>query len=393
MRRAGLELLNLWNPLNLLNSSLTALTLLFFCASAAAQPSPGGKSFRKIQRYLDDATVSELTGVVVHIQEGSSGVWIGSAGYVDNKTQERVDKDKVFSLASVGKMYTAVAAMKLVEQGTLGIDDMISKYLPAEIIRNLPNGSKVSIRHLLGHTSGWQNYDSDSALNRLYLSGKLKLDTLTHLNALRRYAYGKPALAEPGKAYHYSSTNYLVLAMIIDRVVPEGHTVYLRNMLAAHGLTNTYYRESPPARNVHYYGDLNLDGVVEDLTPQTFETTNWFAGDDGVYAPAAEAARFIRRLMKDSILHPATLTLMKTGNIGIKNDTGLGLMADKSFPYGQLYGHSGRGIGTTADVYYFPKRDLSVVILSNTGIRASSPKFKKAYLKMRSKIVKKLFLF
>lgn len=376
-----------------MHRALTLFILLLCWSPVPGQPANDDKSFRKIQRYLDDATVSGLTGVVVHIQEGSSGVWIGSAGYADNKTQERVDKDKVFSLASVGKMYTAVAAMKLVEQGTLGIDDIISKYLPEEIIRNLPNGSTVSIRHLLGHTSGWQNYDSDSALNRLYLSGKLKLDTLTHLNALRRYAYGKPALAEPGKAYHYSSTNYLVLAMIIDRVVPEGHTVYLRSMLEAHGLTNTYYRESPPFRNVHYYGDLNLDGVVEDLTSQTFETTNWFAGDDGVYAPAAEAARFIRRLMKDSILHPATLTLMKTGNTGIKNDTGLGLMADKSFPYGQLYGHSGRGIGTTADVYYFSKRDLSVVILSNTGLRGSPPKFRKAYLKMRSRIVKKLFLF
>jgi D-alanyl-D-alanine carboxypeptidase len=121
-------------------------------------------------------------------------------------------------------------------------------------------------------------------------------------------------------------------------------------LLAAHGLSNTYYRETPRSRNVHYFGDLNRDGMAEDLTAQTLETTNWFTGDDGVYAPADEAARFIQQLMRGSIINQVSLNLMKTGNTGIKTDTGLGLMADKSFPYGQLYGHSGRGIGTTADI-------------------------------------------
>jgi D-alanyl-D-alanine carboxypeptidase len=283
--------------------------------------------------------------------------------------------------------------LKLAEEGVLKLDDPIGNYLPNEIIQNLPNAQRVTIRHLLGHTSGWQNYDTDSTLNRLYLSGALRLDTLTRLDALRRYAYGKPALNEPGAAHHYSSTNYLLLAMIMDKVVPEGHTAYLRALISAHGLANTYYRETPPMRNVHYYGDLNQDGEVEDVTAQTFETTNWFTGDDGIYATTGDADRFMRKLMGGDILGKEFLDFMKNGNTGIKVDTGLGLMTDKSFPYGQLYGHSGRGIGTTADVYYFPKRGMTVVILCNTGLRAASPKFKKAYLKMRSRIVKKLFLF
>jgi D-alanyl-D-alanine carboxypeptidase len=377
--------------------SLTVVAILLCFISVAAQSGQGGarldKDFRKIQRYLGKATGDGLMGVVVHIQRGPSEIWTGSAGVADKETNEPMEGNRIFSLASVGKMYTAVATLKLVEKGMLKLDDKVSEYLPEEIITNLPNGPQVTIRHLLGNTSGWQNYDTDTSLNRLYLSGRLNLDTLSRMNALRRYGYGKPELAKPGKAYHYSSTNYLVLAMILDKVVPEGHTVYLRNLLASAGLGDTYYRETPPARNVHYYGDLNQDDIVEDLTSQTFETTNWFTGDDGVYAPAGEAARFIRLLMEGAILSQETLSLMKTGNTGIKTDTGLGLMADKSFPYGQLYGHSGRGIGVTADVYYFPKRDISVVILCNTGLRGSAPKFRKAYLKMRSRIVKKLFLF
>lgn len=319
--------------------------------------------------------------------------WVGSSGYANKESKEALKSRHIFSLASVGKMYNAVAVFKLIEEGKLKLDDPIGIYLPNEIIDNLPNASRVTIRHLLGHTSGWQNYDTDTALNRLYLSGKLKLDTLSQLNALRRYAYGKPALAEPGSAYHYSSTNYLLLAMIMDRVTPEGHTAYVRNLLSKKEFSCTYYRETPPGASVQYYGDPNRDGEIENLTRQTVETTNWFTGDDGIYSTANEAARFIQLLMKDSILSKESLVLMKTGNTGIRTDTGLGLMADKSFPYGQLYGHSGRGIGTTTDVYYFPKRDLTIVILCNTGIRGSAPAFRKAYLKMRSKIVKKLFLF
>lgn len=362
--------------------------------TSAGQVVPGtsGK-FGKLQMYLDKASRDGLTGVIVRIQRGSESAWVGHSGFTDITTKDSLKDAYVLSLGSVGKMYNAVAAMKLIEEGKLNLDDPVSKYLPQEITDNLPNASRVTVRHLLGHTTGWQNYDTDTTLNRLYLSGKLKLDTLSQLNALRRYGYDKPALSQPGKEYHYSSTNYLVLSMIMDKLVGEGHTAYLRELLAKHGLAHTYYRETPPVNNVHYYGDLNLDGVVEDLTAQTFETTNWFTGDDGIYANAQDAATFIQQLMRGSILTAPSLNLMKTGNTGIKTDTGLGLMADKSCPYGQLYGHSGRGIGTTADVYYFPKRDMTVVILCNTGLRGSSPKFKKAYLKMRSRIVKKLFLF
>jgi D-alanyl-D-alanine carboxypeptidase len=377
--------------------TLIAQLLLLICSPAVSQPTEHATlshgPYRNIQRYLDVATRNGLVGVVVQIQEGQSNWWVGSSGYANQESKEVLEPRRIFSLASVGKMYNAVAAFKLMEEGKLKLDDPVGNYLPKEIMDNLPNASRVTTRHLLGHTSGWQNYDTDTALNRLYLSGKLKLDTLTQLNALRRYAYRKAALAEPGSAYHYSSTNYLLLAMIMDRVTPDGHTAYVRNFLSQYGFSCTYYRETPPGENVHYYGDPDGDGQVEDMTRQTFETTNWFTGDDGIYSTAKESARFIRLLMRDSILRKESLALMKTGNTGISTDTGLGLMADKSFPYGQLYGHSGRGIGTTTDVYYFPKRDLTIVILCNTGIRAAAPGFKKAYLKMRSKIVKKLFLF
>jgi len=200
---------------------------------------------------------------------------MATSGYSDVSREQSLQKDHIFSMGSIGKMYNAVAVLKLAEEGKIKLDDKIANYLPTEIIDHMPNAKEVTIRHLLAHTSGFENYDTDPELNKIYLAGLLKLDTLSRMNTLRRYAYGKPALCNPGAEYHYSSTNYMLLAMIVDYVIPEGHTNFLRKLIREHNLVNTYYRQTPPQKNIHYYGDLNQDEVIEDVTAQTIETTNW----------------------------------------------------------------------------------------------------------------------
>ena len=130
------------------------------------------------------------------------------------------------------------------------------------------------------------------------------------------------------------------------------------------------------------------------LTDKVIETTNWYSGDDGIYASIRDAARFLDLLLiQENILSSESIMKMKKWN-DLKNpDYGLGLMIDKSFPYGVLYGHSGRGIGATTELYYFPKQEMIVGIFSNSGIRSTSKSFAKTYYKMRNKIVLKLFLF
>jgi D-alanyl-D-alanine carboxypeptidase len=348
----------------------------------------------KVQKIIKKAVSEKLPGIAVYINDSKYGEWIGTEGYADAENKIELTKDHIFALGSIGKTYNAVATLLLVEDGMLKIDDKISSYLSSEIIDNLPQGEYITIRHLLGNTSGLYNYDTDPALNELYLSGKLSLDTLTHLNVLRRYVFGKPATNTPGAAYHYSSTNFMLLAMIMDQVTPNGHTDYVRkNVLAKNGFIRTSYRQILSENLTNHYGDLNQDNRIENLTRQTIETTNWFMGDDGIFAPIDEASRFLESLMKGNILSEQSLKEMTTWNNSKKPDYGLGLMADKSFPYKFLIGHSGRGIGMTTDLFYFPHQDMTVAIFCNMGIRGSAPEFKKAYLKMRSKIVKRLFLY
>ena len=224
----------------------------------------------------------------------------------------------------------------------------------------------------------------------MYLTGKLSLDTISHLQILRTYAYNQPAECLPGEDTKYSSTNYVLLTMIMDDVLGYSHEKYItENIIEANKLNTTSYRNVNEQRITHHYGDLNSDGTLEDITHMTLETTNWFKGDDGIYSTAGESAYFMRSLLKGQIVRAEYLDQMKEW---VKEDYGLGLMYDKSFPYKEVIGHTGRGIGSTIDVHYFPKQDLSLSILCNTGKRVGDEKFRKAYNRLRKKIAMILFL-
>ncbi len=363
------------------------LLMLFMVSLSQGQH----KKFKRIQHIIDKATDKNLVGVSVYIKSPKLSAWVGVAGYSDLANEIKLDKNDIFGLASIGKTYTAVAVFKLVEEGKLNLNDKVSKYLPPEIIENVQYADQVTVRHLLGHTSGFYNYNGDPELNRLYLEGHLKLDTISHLDILRNYFYGKEPTNEPGVRYRYSSTNYLLLSMIMDEVLGKSHVNYVRSILKEHNLNKTWYKETPP-HLIKHYGDLNLDGVSEDLTAQTIETTNWYSGDDGFYASISEAGVFIEKLMKNEILNQNSLKEMMTWNNKKKPDYGLGLEVDKAFPYKLLMGHSGSGIGMRTDLYYIPHKDMTIAIFSNSGLRSASKSFSKTYYKMRTKIILRLFL-
>lgn len=376
------------------NTILTGLFLfigLFIYSTYSQSPH---QKFIKVQKYMDEATNDKLTGVVVYINSKNHGKWIGTSGYSKLEDKTPMNKENIFSLASIGKTYTAVAVLKLVEEGKLGLDEKIENYLPKEIIEGFPNANQVTIRHLLGHTSGFYNYNANPELNELYLTGNLNLDTLSHINALRRYAYGDRPNTKPIGTYSYCSTNYLLLTMIMDYILPEGHENYLREeIISKYNFNNTYYKQTPPENLVDHYGDIEKDGKINNLSAQTVETTNWYSGDDGVYASVEEAGRFLEMLMKGKILNGPTLKEMTRWNNEKYLDYGLGLMAGKGFPYKISIGHSGRGIGITTDLYYFPKQDIVIGIFCNTGLRAGPEEYGDTYYKMRNKIIKKMFLF
>lgn len=351
--------------------------------------SQSGK-IEKLQKALDKAVAAGLVGISFYVDHPDLGSLTLNSGHADLANKIPMTSNRIFSLASVGKTYTATAMMLLAQENKIDLDGKIATYLPSEVIEGITNANQVSVRQLLNMTSGFYNYDRDPELNRLYLEGKLSLDTVSHLDILRKYAFNKPAVSQPGETVSYSSTNYVLLTMIMDRVLGYDHTEFInRKIIQPLGLKNTSYRTVDEARLTQHYGDLENDGRLEDITHMSVETTNWFKGDDGIYATAEESAIFMKSLLRGRIVNESSLGQMKQW---VDKNYGLGLMYDKALPYKEVIGHTGRGIGSTIDVHYFPRQEITISILCNTGKRVGDRKFRKAYNKLRNRIALILFV-
>jgi D-alanyl-D-alanine carboxypeptidase len=377
------------------NILLSIIVITFTSSILLAQDNiPTHRKYLKIQKKLDQAIGEGLVGLTCFIQHPKYGKWTGFSGYSNSGKKTPITGDNIFYIASISKTYMAAATLICVQDGLINLDDSISGYLPFEITENVPNAKLLTIRQLLNMTSGIPNYDRNQELNKAYINHKINLDTISHLEILRDYIYGTEAYFPPGSDYSYSSTNYMLLAMIIDSATNKPHADVFSKMFKDFGFDQTFYKNEFPPKDklVKAYGDLDSNGELEDISQMQQETTRWFVGDDGVMASVSDCALFMEKLVKGNILKQKSTNEMLTWVMPDDPDYGLGLMYDKSFPYKEAIGHSGSAIGACCDVFYFPKQDITIAILSNTGKRVGDEKYKKAYNKLRRKIIFKLFM-
>jgi len=138
-----------------------------------------------VSKYADDA---EFTGTVL-ISKG--GKLLLKKGYGYSNTEKKIVNDgaTVYNIASLTKTFTAALILKLQEKGKLSIQDKLSKYYPA-----FPNGDKITIQHLLTHTSGLFNYTDDKNFWGMDQTKEVKLDDMI------AFFKDKPLLFEPGTA-------------------------------------------------------------------------------------------------------------------------------------------------------------------------------------------------
>lgn len=323
---------------------------------------PAGSAF---QELLDGYVRQGLPGVVLFVQT-PRGLWNGAAGYARVETGDPMLPTHRHHAASVTKMYTATAVMLLAEEGLIDLDAPIRDLLPSTIYRPIPNGSAATVRQLLGHRSGIPDFSGNLAYD---------LDSLNDPMGWRGpddllpYLHGQHALSEPGTSYFYSNANYVLLALIVDRVVEGGHAaVVSRRILAPLGLDATYYKNEPgypsPPGLVNSYQDLAGDGTVMNVTDLAVHGAQVFAGNAGLIATSADFAAFIQALMGTALVGPEALEEMQDWGSGSRYGLGLSYVET---PWGRGIGHGGADVGVRSEVRYFPDLDATLVLLANGG--------------------------
>jgi CubicO group peptidase (beta-lactamase class C family) len=201
-------------------------------------------------------------------------------GWADSVARRQVQLEDRFRIASVSKPVTAVATMRLVEQGRLSLDApafALLPDLPAPAGTSPdPRLASVTVRDLLQHSGGWNSgVSGDPQFQNIQIAAALGITGPASASDIIRYMRGRPLDFTPGTGYAYSNFGYNVLGRIIERVSGQPYEAYVRSVLAPAGITRMVLGRSRP-------GDRMAD---EPVYYDRFSTTSVFPGGGPVRSP------------------------------------------------------------------------------------------------------------
>lgn len=234
-----------------------------------------------IQEQVDKAAEYGFEGIVVCVNKTGNKCEFYTSGYKNRENKIPADPNSFFKIASVGKLYDAVAVAKLVREDKLSLDKTLSDYLP-ELKGRIEYADKITLRMLVMHRSGIPNFTDT------YMYWAAPKETEDEQLAL---ILDKPANFKPGEDYEYSNTNYLLLGRIMTRVLGYDKFQYIQNeILNPLNLKHTF-------GSIH---EVNIDDVM----------SGYYVGYDvdlktdnigSILATAEDLSIFIRALNDGSV--------------------------------------------------------------------------------------------
>lgn len=342
-------------------AGVLALTTAGTAVGAPAHASPPSTMLdpRKLQAALDAITAAGASGALAEVRD-TGQLWRGVSGVAELGTEQPVPVGGRFRIGSTTKAFVATTVLQLVGEQRIGLDDPVEHRLPGTV----PGGDRVTVRHLLQHTSGVPNYTNTPQFRQLYGSAQavsdLRYRTWTPQELLALVA-GLPLLFEPGTSWLYSNTNYILLGLLIEQVTDNGYASEIeRRILRPLGLCDTKSPGTDPTiagPHSHGYLPLERDGSVEPIDITTFNPTVTGASGE-IVSTATDLNHFLSALMTGRLLRPAQLDAMRTiWPTGRKDDYGLGLQTRLSPGGTRLWGHGGEIFGY--DTYAWSTEDGS----------------------------------
>ena len=259
-----------------------------------------------------------------------------------------------YSIGSISKEFTAAAILMLQQQGKLSLDDKIAKFFPG-----LTDANHITIRQILSHTSGYQDFWPQD-----YLMPMMKRPT-TPVHIMDVWAK-KPLDFAPGSQWQYSNTGYTIAGAIVQKVSGRTPFEFLQqHVFPELGISDAYDTNlrALPAGDARGYSRFALG----PLRPSQKEGVDWMFGAGELAMTASDLARWDIAMIGQSLLQPASWRAMQTEvvlNDGLGSGYGLGMFVGKMDGHRMIW-HDGEVMGFTAGNYIFPDDKVAVVVLTN----------------------------
>ena len=348
----------------------------------------------KLQTIINTYVGKGLPGMVVLVKGGNL-TWQTAAGFSNVEKGVAMETTNQLMIASITKMFVAVVTLRLHEEGKLDIDRPINTFKCGYRFKDIPNAEKITIRHLLNHTSGLPDFIKTSRFVTNMLDRPLniwKKDDLLKFLANTRSDFS------PGEKGMYCNSNFLLLSVILDEEFKDSidhASLIRRNIIDPLILDHTQYinRKTPPKNLAQGYADLYCNNHLINLTHLNIGGSG--NGFSGMFSTVADLSKFLdgllikKTLLKDSSLAQMLSFIQDSEEKAVA--FGLGIWKDFQDTGTDrfAYGHRGREAAYTADLFWFPAQDIMYVLMMNCGIGTDSS-FKEMFLEFRKEFVAEL---
>jgi CubicO group peptidase (beta-lactamase class C family) len=302
----------------------------------------------QVDELFADYQGAGMPGAVVMVISEGAPVLIRTYGLADVDKQVPTRPETNFRLASLTKQFTATAVMMLVARGELSLDATLT-----EVFEGFPEyGRSITLRHLLGHTSGLIDYES---LIPDDFEGQV-----SDRDALRSMYEVNHTYFEPGTQYRYSNTGYAMLAVLIENLSGGAFADFLeQNIFEPLGMTDTVaYQPGISTVSNRAFGYTVEEGRV---TFSDQSATSAVLGDGGIYTSVLDYLKWDRALYTEDLLSAGLLQQMWMAGLG---DYGLGWRVDVVDGHRRLH-HDGSTSGFRNYVIRYPDDHLTVLVLTN----------------------------
>lgn len=313
----------------------------------------------KVHTLLDEQEAADKFSGSVLVARGDQLILTAARGYAIHPNVLRNQPDTKFNIASVTKMFTAIAVMQLVAQGKLDLHVPVSTYNP-----DLPHASEITIHQLLTHTAGFDRYWNDA-----YRAARSDLRTIA--DYLKLFA-DTPLEFPPGTRHHYGNSGYVILGALIEQVTGMSYYEYMRQrFFLPVGMHDTDFYEM----------DLPIANCAVGYTRE-----NWFSPEDGqlrsnqfiygvkgspsehCFSTVEDLFLFFQALQSQRLLDAHYTDLCMTPHAADEKPGahyGYGFHIIDDGRHGRLIGHGGRAMGGDAFAVTYRELGHTVIVLSN----------------------------
>ena len=318
-----------------------------------------------------------LPGISLLIND-KNGTWVGATGKADIGNNMNFVPGTISKAASITKLFMGVLMFKLFEDsintgmGYRSLHMPISTWVPGRITSKIANGNIITLGQLLNHQSGIPDLIEEDAF---YLAVLNNPNRKWEQEELLSFIYDKPPIFHPGDTAVYSNTNTILVTLVMEYATGEKHEKLLKEkILLPLAMSNSFYQpyDVLPNSVAQGYFDLYNNHTIVNVSNVVTGSGN---GYGGIYSNLFDLYKFADLLfLKKTLLKPSSLAMMQT--YGKQDDTNFyGYGLQKSFLTRGIdagIGHKGRDLGYTANLFYFPNKQVLHIFFINYGTDSDS---------------------